>query len=220
MSGRFLAAPLLVGVAQLAAMPLQVRSLWRVAAGLLILTLGFVPAVPNVSSGPRFGSAAEYQDFHGITDERKYYYPRTGLLRAKRSFTTPDLPERQIAQGMIAAGQRVATREMVGVFRYAAGRDLFVVDWFGLGDPLLARLPADPAWRIGHFHRTLPAGYIQTLRSGQNQIADPGVAAYYDALTLITRGPLFSANRLRAIAAMNLGRYEHWLDHYCTTSNR
>jgi hypothetical protein len=43
---------------------------------------------------------------------------------------------------------------------------------------------------------------------------DPGLAAYYDALSLITRGPLLSGRRLRAILAMNLGRDDHLLDAY------
>jgi arabinofuranosyltransferase len=217
MSGRFLAAPLLVGVAQLAAMPLRVGQAWQWASGILIVVLGALPAVPNVLSGPRFGAASLDHDFYGIADERESYYPRTGLLRAPGPPAAPDLPNGALPARMLAAGQRVATREMVGMFGYAAGPDLYVVDWFGLGDPLLARLPASGPWRIGHFRRNLPDGYIQTLRTGQNQIRDPGVAAYYDALVLITRGPVFSLARLRAIVAMQLGQYDHWLDQYRAT---
>ena len=107
---------------------------------------------------------------------------------------------------MRAAGQRVATRDMVGMFGYAAGPDLHVVDLFGLGDPLLARLPAMAPWRIGHFQRALPAGYIDTLRTGTNRIEEPALARYYADLQTITRGALFSRDRWRAIVAMNLGR--------------
>ncbi len=50
-----------------------------------------------------------------------------------------------------------------------------------------------------------------TLRTGTNQIKDPGLAAYYDQLALITRGPLFSRARLVAIWRMNTGQFDHLL---------
>ena len=100
------------------------------------------------------------------------------------------------------------------MFGYAAGPGLYVVDRFGLGDPLMARLPASGPWRIGHFHRELPAGYIQTLRGGGNQIADAGLAQYFDTLALITRGPIWSTARWRAIVTMNLGLDDRLLDAY------
>jgi arabinofuranosyltransferase len=211
MSGRFLTAPLLVGVAQLVTATIDFTLAARVVAAAVVIALGSIPHVPNVRSGPLFGHNVDYDDFHGITDERLYYYPRTGWLRAYTPRQPPDLIDGDLAQRMIAAGQHVAMREMVGMFGFAAGPDFYVVDGYGLGDPLLARLPARGAWRIGHFHRDPPQGYISTLRSGTNQIADPGIAAYYDALTLITRGPLLSGARLRAIVAMNLGLDEHLL---------
>jgi arabinofuranosyltransferase len=115
---------------------------------------------------------------------------------------------------MRAAGQTVATREAVGMFGYAAGPSLYVVDRFGLGDPLMARLPASGPWRIGHFHRELPVGYIQTLRTGSNAIADAGVAQYFDTLSTITRGPIWSIRRWRAIVSMNLGLDDRLLEPY------
>jgi hypothetical protein len=88
-----------------------------------------------------------------------------------------------------------------------------VVDPHGLSEPFLARLPppALPDWRIGHLWRELPAGYWETLRDGTPQIVDPGLAAYREALVLITRGELWSAARWAAIGRMALGRYESLL---------
>ncbi len=99
----------------------------------------------------------------------------------------------------------------VGALGYFAGPHVYVVDEVGLGDPLLARLPARRPWRIGHFTRDIPAGYVESIESGENRIEDPGVAAYYDRLRTMTRGPLRGLDRFRVIAAMNLGRYEHLL---------
>jgi arabinofuranosyltransferase len=91
----------------------------------------------------------------------------------------------------------------VGFLGYFAGPQVHIVDHLGLGDPLLARRPARPEWRIGHYFRDLPVGYVHTLRSGRNVIADPYVAMQYEQLTRITQGPLFSRRRWRAIWRMN-----------------
>ncbi len=216
MSGRFFTAPLVVGVAHLVSAPIEIATPWRVAVAAAVVALGLVPATPNVLSGPRFGMNIdlEYHEYFGISDERETYYSRLGLLRAHHPWQRPDLLDANLAATMRAAGQTVAKREAVGMFGYAAGPSLYVVDRFGLGDPLMARLPATGPWRIGHFHRELPAGYIQTLRTGQNAIADPGVAQYFDRLSTITRGPIWSARRWRAIVSMNLGVDERLLDPY------
>jgi arabinofuranosyltransferase len=62
------------------------------------------------------------------------------------------------------------------------------VDIFALSDPLLARLPANPDSRTGHFLRDIPAGYIETLETGQNRLTDPDLAAYYDQLRRVISG--------------------------------
>ena len=84
-----------------------------------------------------------------------------------------------------------------------------------LADPLLARLPAIRRlnWRIGHFSRLIPEGYEATLASGQNQLTDQALARYYDQLSLITRGDLWDANRLREIWHMNLGQNDYLIDY-------
>jgi arabinofuranosyltransferase len=94
----------------------------------------------------------------------------------------------------------------------AAGRGLHVVDVLGLGDPLLARLPTQPPWRVGHYYRIVPDGYMETLEEGVNRIRDPNLAEYYDALRLVAQGSLWSTARLRAIVELNLGLKDHLLE--------
>jgi arabinofuranosyltransferase len=201
MSGRFLTAPFVVGIAQLIAAQIRIRMLHL---GIALMMVAVQMSIRG--RGPMSPGLPEpYREFHGITDERAHYYPRTGLMRTSRPFTKPELADAELASQMRAAGQTVATREMVGMFGHAAGPGMYVVDRFGLGDPLLARLPVTGAWRIGHFPRELPDGYIQTLRVGTNQISDPGLREFYESLSLITRAPIWSGPRWRAIARMNLG---------------
>jgi arabinofuranosyltransferase len=102
-----------------------------------------------------------------------------------------------------------ALRGDIGYFGFYAGPQVHIVDVWGLADPLIARLPArtDVPWRVGHFTRTIPVGYPETLTTGHNQIADSDIAAFYDRLALITRGPLLDTNRLVAIWNTNAGAW-------------
>jgi arabinofuranosyltransferase len=97
---------------------------------------------------------------------------------------------------------------MVGYF---AGPQVHIVDKLGITEPLLARLPMKviPKWRVGHYPREVPLGYLETLESGQNQIADRHLGEYYDKLALITRGPLWDPARWQAIWKMNTGQYDN-----------
>jgi arabinofuranosyltransferase len=104
---------------------------------------------------------------------------------------------------------------MMGFF--GTRRDVYILDDYALSDPLLARLPVTGAWRIGHFKREIPPGYIETLGTGTNRIVDEGLAAYYDSIQTITRSPLFSVARLREVVLMNLGLRDHLLDSYLDT---
>jgi arabinofuranosyltransferase len=59
----------------------------------------------------------------------------------------------------------------------------------------------------------VPGGYVESLETGDNRLADERLRAYYDEIRLITRSPrLLSAERLRAIALMNTGRFDHLVD--------
>src|SRR5205807_6127926 len=88
------------------------------------------------------------------------------------------------------------------------------VDRCGLSDPLLARLPPkyNPNWRVGHFERAIPENYLESIRTSSNRLSDTGLHQFYDAIRLITRGPLLSAERFEAIARMNLGQYDALID--------
>jgi arabinofuranosyltransferase len=94
-----------------------------------------------------------------------------------------------------------------------------VLEAWALADPLLAHLPvADPlGWRIGHFTRTIPDGYIETLESGRNQILNPDLAAYYDRLALVVKGDIFAPGRLAEILRLNTGYYNDLIQKYHLT---
>ena len=212
MSGRFLTLPLLAAVGLLLAGPgrtiatATVSTRQRAAAitAALILLLAAIGHAPVLLAGRPTGDAARRDG--DIADERAYYTPNTGLFADR-------VPHPWAEQGMELRRQGAAVVEHgnVGFLGYYAGPAVHIIDRNGLTDPLLARLPVrDPAdWRIGHFRRDVPAGYADTLRSGENVIQDANLAAFYEPLRLVTRGPLWSMGRLHEVWRLNIGHYDH-----------
>jgi len=144
----------------------------------------------------------------GIVDERACYVEHTGVaqnLRAKKYETHPYFKQgREFRQG----SERVVYDNLVGMAGFAAGPNVHIVDGYSLSDPLLARMRYDakPDWRVGHFKRTLPKGYLESLREGRNLLEDPCLRALYDDLALVTRGPVWSRARLSAMWRLNVTR--------------
>jgi arabinofuranosyltransferase len=99
----------------------------------------------------------------------------------------------------------------VGFRGFFAGPECYIVDYYALADPLLARLPArfEVNWRIGHFARHRPEGYMQAASGDPARLRDAGLQEYYAHLLEITRGPVISADRWKQVVAMNFGRYDH-----------
>lgn len=215
MSGRFFTASLLVSVLLLMRLLQNFATPWKCAAFAAVVILGLFAKPPNFIldlNQPRF---TEHDLQTGINDERAFYYPIAGLMNYRPGKEIPFSSEGWVEHGyaLRASGKTVVDEKNVGFIGYFAGPRVHIVDRYALADPLLARLPAQTSgkWRIGHYERNVPAGYIQTLRTGVNQIQNPALAQYYDALAFITRGPLFSRARLIAIWKMNTGQFDYLL---------
>ncbi|HEX2973333.1 MAG TPA: hypothetical protein VHP11_13445, partial [Tepidisphaeraceae bacterium] len=207
MRGRYLAAPLLCSVILLASLPL--RGKFAIAACytgiVLAAVLGLLTPFPPLLATSRYKPAPHELIDRGIADERGYYYIYTGLLRSDPHASNPRARDALDLRRHGSAA--IVTSDSIGVFGYHAGPSIHIVDPYALTDPLLARLPVKPTfqWRIGHFQRELPAGYVETLDSDHNQIQDPRIHNLYEDLVLITRGPLFTAARWKAIWRVNTG---------------
>ncbi len=219
MSGRFFTAPFVVAVMQLARSgPPRFTLGWALAIGLVWLT-GMTTPRPTIMSTSAYGSDIEPAEAiarTGITDERRYYYPQSGLLTARRGAPMPNHKWLFMGEAARAKGERVIETDAAGFIGYAAGPKVQLVDKYGLGDPLIARLPAEAPWRIGHFIRRPPRGYFETLDSGKNVIQDQAIGQDDEKLKIITEGPLWSRARWRTILQMNLGRYESLIESYGT----
>ena len=221
MSGRFLAAPLLVAVILLACAPFVLK-LSQLAMGLLIVgAIALSGPSPSLrSSAFYFADRAERHsllDARGITDERAIYYRYTGLLTAHRGEPMPN--HHRAAQGrrLRALGEQVVEQGQIGILGFYAGPAVHILESNALTDAFLARLPARPGWRIGHFGRRIPVGYEGSLRRNTNRLEDPELRALYRTLRLVTRGSLFTWSRLAAIWDLNFGAGPHAIDSYFAT---
>lgn len=112
--------------------------------------------------------------------------------------------------------RKVQVQAMIGMIGFDAGPSRVIIDPLALTDPLLSRLPPRrPHLRKpGHIGRTIPAGYVDAMKSGKLDTMSPALAAYYAPLQLITRGELWDVERLKTIVRFNLGEYDHYRDEY------
>jgi arabinofuranosyltransferase len=154
-------------------------------------------------------------DLAGIGDQRQLWGEDSTLLNLNRVSIFPS---------HIAVEEGLARRNTGGVFAelqigylgFFAGSKSYIIDHYALTDPLLARLPIEDiySWRIGHFYRSLPDGYLATIENGENMISDPNLATYYEKIKLIISGDIWSMERFDAIWRMNTGQYDYLIDNY------
>jgi arabinofuranosyltransferase len=205
MSGRFFAPAVFLAALLVA---VELRASPRAAAGVAAVSLAL--ALASAADRPTDPNAT----WRGIADERRVFERTTSLLwlpgirdgaPERHPWSQDGARARALAQ---ERGRRVVlVRGAVGMLGFAAGPEVIVIDTFGLGDPLLARLPvADPRrWRIGHFRREIPAGYVHARETGDASRMDPRLRRYWEQLRLVVSAPLLDPARLRAIACFHTG---------------
>src|SRR5258706_6732498 len=224
MSGRFY-TPLFVWAATLLAAASWPRGV-GVTVALASLALGLVaPDEPALLSG--YNSAMELREEAGIKqrrwwlgeafDERRVYYMNTGLLKQRAGHPTPAHEGAFVGLKWRQAGVTTVTFPIIGFAGYFAGPGVHIIDPYALADPVLARLPAQRKFRVGHYERQMPDGYPESVASGVNRISDPGLAAYYDHMRLIVSGPPWTRARWRAIADELMGKQQEQLRQYVAT---
>ena len=219
MNGRFFSTPLLCAVAIICHSE-HIRTPAKFWLPFLIISvIGLFSPLSPIRADGQYGLSGPSTvtvDPRGVDDERAYYYPYTGLLRECNGCVFPNYqvyPSYYVnKQGKIHIEANSS-----GMYGFAAGPSVYLVDRFGLADPLLARLPqltTEETWRSGHYPRALPDGYLESRAADENLIVNPHLAEFYDHLSLITRGDLFTVERWTAIWKMNTGQYDDLIDAY------
>lgn len=206
MTGRFLAAPYFLAVLALMRFRLTPRVMApAIAAGVLLVAFAAYDR-PVFASGRDFGVddtlGAKIDPVTGIADERRYYYPDTGYLRVSSRGGSRATSLHEWADAGLRYRQerrKVLVSGIIGFIGFYAGPGVHIVDCFALTDPLLAQLPAQPLWRIGHFMRRLPEGYLATLSDGGNLLVHPEIARLYEDVRRVVAGPIWSVARFKSI---------------------
>ncbi len=220
MAGRFLAAAAVLGlVVVVRSAPARSTVGWAACLATLVVLATITGSSLPWATGPRFGAAGASGDAHGIVDERSWYYPHTGLLRAGAA--PGGAPEHEMVDlGLrfrdTADQQNVRWVGSVGMVGYYAGSGVDIIDTHGIADPLLGRLPTcatpEGGWRIGHFPRTVPEGYLDSRVQGANLLWDRRLGELYDLLERVSTGPLLDRGRLAAIVEINTVSRARWID--------
>lgn len=207
MAGRFFAAPYWVATLYLVyRYGAPRRALLAVGAVVVVYAIA-LPGSPLLT-GADF--EVDKPDRYGIGDQRGLLFPISSIHRwiardPEQPF--PDYKWSREGRALARSPERVVVRANIGFMGYHAGTDEIIIDRLALADPLLARLPAQPLWRVGHYPRRLPAGYLESVRTAQEHIEDPGIRAFHQKLRILTEAELWSLERLRVILMMNIGRY-------------
>ncbi len=152
----------------------------------------------------------------GISDERGFYFQELSLfrysIRDKKGKFFPVHPWAQAGYEFKESSERVAIMSCIGLFGYHSGTGKIIIDVDALSDPLLARLPVTGSWRIGHFRRTFPDGYVESIKNGNEAIVNPRLNEFYKKLKILTQNEkLFTQERLKTIFLFNIGAYDHLL---------
>ncbi len=244
MGGRFFSAPFLCSVIVISKIKFKSFRFSRtqIAIFFIVIILGLLSPKPTIFSTANYGFSPKIfkafrfgpyivNMYHGITDQRMWYYEFTGLLNNVSERKIYKYLGIQDAQKLRESKKRVVVKDVIGMIGFYSGSKIHIVDSRALSDPLLSKLPSTEFWKqglkpkpgekkwlIGHFTRKIPLGYIETITTGENQLQDMNLREYYDKLSFVTRGDLFDFNRLIEMWNLNTGKYDYHLEAYNNTT--
>lgn len=210
MNGRFYLVPFVVSLLVLTRTALPGPRVLAPTVLALVL-LGTVAAerppfdvlLPNA----RFGANQSVNGV-GVADEQRYYLLVSGLFHGAHP-----PPHVNYRSGTRLREGDVIVARAIGFLGYGAADRGVVIDPIALADPFLARFPAarDPDWRVGHIRRALPAGYEQSVRTGECAM-EPALCSAWRDVRLVTRAPLFDGARWDALWRVWSGSFDDGVD--------
>jgi arabinofuranosyltransferase len=96
----------------------------------------------------------------------------------------------------------------IGFMGYYAGPGVHFVDYFGLTDAFMARMPIDVFLTAGHGERVVPGLYVESIEQRRNLFPPGSLHDLYDDVMLVTRSKrLLSWRRLVASWRLHTGGY-------------
>lgn len=150
----------------------------------------------------------------GVVDERSYYYSWTDL---ESLLFGNQYHSFRLGAGVVdkidAGDSGLLVSCNIGMLGYYMEKKFHIIDPYALADPFLVGFPIRRQnQRIGHFERSVPYDYVLSLLNSKNEFTHHIAREYYDDVVLISRGDLFSYDRLKAVVRINTGYYSRKLD--------
>ncbi|MDA9958505.1 hypothetical protein N9E24_01770, partial [Alphaproteobacteria bacterium] len=147
-----------------------------------------------------------YHYFHGSSLGNKFLKSEGGhykLVNKKFPFNSfHAVTSRQNCFDITAKEKFIEIAYGGGLYAFCKGKNYHNVDQLGLSDPLTSRLRVFNQGKFipGHNIRAAPAGYFESIRSGQNMILDKDLRDYYERIRTVTQSEgYFNMERLKAI---------------------
>ncbi len=156
-------------------------------------------------------------------DEKGYYASTFGMMSRAYQYKKNGIDVTDLRWSNAEVTESLHHGEKGNIFSWAPGAlvykyndKIYMNDNYGLGDALISKLPSIKTnpWRVGHTTREVPEGYKESLITGTNMIEDPSLHQYYDILLFVTRGKLWSVDRIKAAVNMALGKYDYLVEQY------
>lgn len=210
MSGRFFALPLFISAYLIYEITLANKFcqnhkilIYCLVGSLIYLRLFFI-AIPAMAVVNKYGIA-----------DKKMWYKDNRLIDLDKMKINQDVSYHMWFKEALKDknnGQKYQAIDNIGIYGYYSAPDKILIDHLALSDPFLARIPMSrkngEKWRIGHFYRDIPQGYIEARVNGDFSKMSPDMAIYYKKIHQIVSGELLSFDRIKTIIDFNLGKYD------------
>ncbi len=211
MAGRFFAAPFFMMVFVISYYEFDPKKPEYVSFFALIFLFAVISPYTPITGGAFFKWGV--RDSNNVAYEKSFYIYCSGLAAGTADkYGTPvpycewAIDGRNFRIAIEKGRDRVYVTNNTGYVGYFAGPKAYIIDRLALTDAFLSRI-RPVSGSVGHLSRALPGGYVQTLRTGSNMIETPELKEFYDRLCVVTKGPIFSAERFREIFNFNTGKY-------------
>ncbi len=139
-----------------------------------------------------------------------YYYSSNPLFYSRGEFPFGNVKYHKVNNCLhcrsLREGREPALIEGGGIVGFCRGPRHQLIDPQIITDPLLVRLPNPDFSRgfiPGHFTKPAPAGLLESHALGRNCIRDAGLRPYYERIRTVTRGKLFTKERIMNIFELN-----------------
>lgn len=204
MEGRFFTTIFIGSVFQLIHYDFLKSSWNRIACIIpLIVVISLFSSIPTLAFSDE-GFTESWED--GIVNERVFYADTTGLFRDGVFHAYHEHPWKwegeRLKEDCEEKWKCHVALNNIGFSGVAAGPDVYIVDRYGLGSAFMARISPEVTedWRIGHFYRKIPIGYMTYLRTGDlTHVEDLDTQKLIKKVEIITEFPVFSDDRLMMI---------------------